>query len=445
MPAVTLRHSHNPQEDTVGRIKPRSIAQGLALVATASMLATGCAKAKSGDGADGTLTLWTHNAGNKEELAVVQKIVDDYNSSQDEYNVELEAFPQESYNSSVVSAATADKLPCILDTDAPTVPSWAHSGFLSPLDLPEELVAKQLPSTLGIYDDKLYSIGYYDAALGLFAHKDALDKAGIRVATIEDPWTGEEFQEALQKIQASGNYDYAFDLGTGEPASEWWTYAYSPFLQSFGGDLIDRSSYDTADGALNGDAALAWAEWFRGLVEGGYTPAKSSSDAFADFVNGKSAMVWSGIWSAGALADVKDGVVMPPPDFGNGPKIGGGSWQWAVSSTCGNKEAAMDYLEFSLDPKYLAEFATKQSVVPATEEAAALSPGWEEGGTKRFFLDESAAFAELRPPTPGYPFLTSTFAKAAQDVMAGGDAREILDKAVADIDADLRANDNYGN
>ena len=86
----------------MGRIKPRSIAQGLALVATASMLATGCAKAKSGDGADGTLTLWTHNAGNKEELAVVQKIVDDYNASQDEYEVELEAFPQESYNTSVV-------------------------------------------------------------------------------------------------------------------------------------------------------------------------------------------------------------------------------------------------------------------------------------------------------------------------------------------------------
>jgi len=433
------------QEDTVGRITPRSIASGLALATAVSLVTVGCGVAEKGDGKNGELTLWTHNAGNPSELAVVQKIVDDYNASQSTYTVKLQAFPQESYNAAVVSAATANKLPCILDTDAPTVPNWAYAGFLSPLDLPDELVEKNLPSTLGKYDDELYSIGYYDAALGVFAHKDTLDKAGVRVPTIEQPWTGEEFQDALVKIKATGDHKYAFDLGTGDAGTEWWSYGYSPFLQSFGGDMIDRSSYDTADGTLNGEAAMAWATWFRGLVEDGYTPAKSSTDAFADFVNGRTAMVWSGIWSSTALADVKDGVVMPPPDFGNGPKIGGGSWQWAISSTCGNKEAAMDYLEFSLDPKYLAEFATKQNVIPATEEAAALAPGWEEGGTKRFFLDESAAFATLRPPTPGYPFLTTTFAKAAQDIFAGGDSAEILDRAVAEIDADLKSNDNYGN
>jgi multiple sugar transport system substrate-binding protein len=432
----------------VGKNQPRSIARiapALALATAVGLMATGCAKAASGDGSNGELTLWTHNAGNKEELAVDQKIVDDYNASQDKYTVKLQAFPQESYNSSVVAAATSKSLPCILDIDAPTVPSWAHSGFLSRLDLPADLVAKQLPSTLGKYDDQLYSIGYYDAALGLFAHKDALDKAGVRVATVDRPWTAQEFAGALAAIKKDGGYDYAFDLGTGEPADEWWTYAYSPFLQSFGGDLIDRTSYHSADGALNGDEALAWAHWFRSLVDDGYTPAKSSSDAFADFANGKSAMVWTGIWNSGGLADVKDAVIMPPPDFGNGPKIGGGSWQWGISSSCGNKEAALDYLKFSLDPKYLAMFATQQSVVPATEEAASLSPGWEKGGKKRFFLDESARYAELRPITPGYPYLTSTFAKAAQDIIAGGDPDKVLDKAVTDIDSDLKSNDYYGN
>jgi multiple sugar transport system substrate-binding protein len=426
-------------------MKPRHVAQGVALTAVVAMLATGCGKAETGDGGNGELTLWTHNAGNEAELAIVKQIVKDYNASQDEYTVKIEAFPQESYNSSVVSAATSKTLPCILDADAPTVPSWAQSGFLAPLDLPSELVDQQLPSTLGQYDDELYSIGYYDAALGLFAHKDALDAAGVRIPSIEEPWTADEFADALQAIKSGGKYDYAFDLGTGDPTGEWWTYAYSPFLQSFGGDLIDRSDYKTADGALNGDAAQAWAAWLQGLIEDGYTPAKSSSDAFADFVNGKSAMVWSGIWNSGPLADVEDGIVLPPPDFGNGPKIGGGSWQWAISETCGNKEAALDYLEFSLDPKYLAEFADKQSVVPATEEAASLAEGWGPGEPKRFFLDESAAFSELRPPTPGYPFLTTTFAKVTQDIVAGGDTGEILDQAVADIDADLEANDYYGN
>ena len=425
----------------------RRAAIGLAGAAAAALTLSACGVASTGGGGSsgGELTLWTHNAGNPAELGVVNQIVADYNASQTKYKVKLQAFPQESYNDSVVAAATAKKLPCILDTDAPTVPNWAYAGYLTPLDLPQDLVAKQLKSTLGNYQGKLYSIGLYDAALGLFAHKSALTAAGVRIATVGKPWTAQEFADALAKIKAAGKYKNAFDLGTGDSGTEWWTYGYSPFLQSFGGDLIDRNGYQTADGVLNGPAALKWANWFQGLVKSGYAPAKSSSDAFADFVNGKSAMVWSGIWNSANLSKLgADGIVMPPPDFGNGPKIGGGSWQWAVSATCDQKAAAMDYIKFSLDKKYLAEMAQKQNVIPATEEAAAMVDGWQPGGAKRFFLDESAKYATIRPPTPGYPFLTTTFAKAAQDIIAGGDPKKILDQAASDIDADLKANDNYG-
>jgi len=427
------------------RILRRSAAV-LAVMATSALTLSACGTASSDSGGSSSeLTLWTHNAGNPEELAVIKQIVADYNASQSKYTVKLQAFPQESYNDAVVAAATAKKLPCILDTDAPTVPNWAYAGYLTPLDLPQDLVAKQLKSTLGVYKGDLYSVGLYDAALGLFAHRSALEAAGVRIATVDDPWTAQEFADALSKIKAEGTYQYAFDLGTGDTGTEWWTYGYSPFLQSFGGDLIDRDGYHTADGVLNGDAALKWAQWFQGLVKDGYTPAKSGADAFADFVNGKSAMVWSGIWNAGNLTKLgDDGIVMPPPDFGDGPKIGGGSWQWAVSSTCSQKDAAMDYIKFSLDKKYLAEMAEKLNNVPATEEAAAMVDGWQPGGSKRFFLDESAKYAMIRPPTPGYPFLTTTFAKAAQDIIAGGDPKQILDQAVSDIDADLKANDYYG-
>jgi multiple sugar transport system substrate-binding protein len=155
-------------------------------------------------------------------------------------------------------------------------------------------------------------------------------------------------------------------------------------------------------------------------------------------------MVCSGIWSTTNLAKLgSDGIFVPPPDFGNGPKIGGGSWQWAISSSCPSKDAALDYIKFSLDPKYLAQFATKQNVVPATEEAAAMVPGWKQGEPKRFFLEESKKFAMIRPPTPGYPYLTTTFAKATQDVVAGGNANQILDRAAKDIDANFKSNNYY--
>jgi len=288
-------------------------------------------------------------------------------------------------------------------------------------------------------------------AAGGWQERDFLSR--IRRLTVEGRRAGEGYwapdgkRLVFQSEREPGNpfYQiYLLDLGTGDTGTEWWTYGYSPFLQSFGGDLIDRNTYTTASGVLNGGQAIAWANWFQGLVKNKYAPAKSGTDAFADFVNGKSAMVWSGIWNAGNISKVKDGVIMPPPDLGAGPKIGGGSWQWAISSGCANAAGALDYIKFSMQPKYLAAFATKQNVIPATEEAAAMTPGWEEGGNKRFFLDESKKFALIRPPTPAYPFITTTYAKAAQDIIAGGDAKQILDQAASDIDQNLKSNNNYG-
>lgn len=419
----------------------RTTACGLA---AALLAATAACGSDGGGSSDDAMTLWTHNAGNPGELAVVEQIAADWNAAHPDKKVVVRAFPQAAYNEAVVSAATAKKLPCILDTDAPTVPNWAYAGYLAPLDIPGDVLSKQLPSTVGTYQGKTYSVGYYEAALGLFARKSALTAAGARIPTLEQPWTAAEFDTVLQKVKASGKYPITFDLGTGDTGTEWWTYGYSPFLQSFGGDLIDRTTYKTADGILNGDKALAWATWMQGLVKQGYSPQKSSADAFADFVNGKSAMVWSGIWNSGSLDKVEDGVVLPPPDLGNGPKIGGGSWQWAVSSSCPDKETATEYLRTSLTAKNMAAFAEKQNVIPATDEAAALVPGWQPGGEHRFFLDESRELATVRPPTPGYPYLTTTFAKATQDIVAGGDPRQILDRAVADIDRDLKSNDYYG-
>jgi len=93
----------------------------------------GTSSSSATSGGTQTLTMWTHNAGNKAELAAVQQIVTDYNASQAKYKVDLQAFPQDSYNQSVVAAAASKSLPCVLDIDGPNVPNWAWAGYLAPL------------------------------------------------------------------------------------------------------------------------------------------------------------------------------------------------------------------------------------------------------------------------------------------------------------------------
>lgn len=392
-----------------------------------------------------TLKLWTHNAGNDKELAAINQVVSDYNGSQTTYKVEVQAFPQDSYNTSVTAAAASKSLPCILDVDGPNVPNWAWAGYLAPLDGLDDQISKFLPSVVGKYDGKNYAVGYYDVAMIIQARKSALEENGIRIPTADQPWTKEEFAAALAAIKASGAWDNALDMQTGN-TGEWWPYAYSPLLQSFGGDLIDRDDYASADGVLNGPAAVEWANWFHSLAADGYMPLKSGADPAQDFLNGKTAILYNGSWGAeparaSAIAD--DILFLPSVDLGQGPKIGGGSWQWAVSQGCAAPEGALDYMKFALQDKYVASVSEATGTIPATDAAAAMVPGYEPGGDNDIFRQYSKQFALVRPVTPGYPFIATTFTKTAQDILNGADPQQALDQAVADIDANQKSNNNF--
>jgi multiple sugar transport system substrate-binding protein len=432
-------------------VKSRTIKRLAAVILLAMAPATLAACAKGGStssssnqsGGGGTVTMWTHNAGNKNELAAIEQIVNDYNASQSKYKVEVQAFPQDSYNQSVVAAAAAKKLPCLLDIDGPNVPNWAWAGYLAPIEGMDDTLSKYLPSTVGKYNDKTYSFGYYDVALTIVSRKSVLKKYGIRTPTVDQPWTGDEFNAALKKIKDSGDFDYPLDIATSF-TGEWWPYAYSPMLQSFGGDLINRTDYKSAEGVLNGDAAVKWATWFRSLVTDKYIPLKSGADPAKDFINGKSAMLYNGTWTA---VDTRkkfgdDTVFLPVPDFGQGPKIGGASWQWGISTNCASAAGAQDYLKFSAADKYVASVATATTNIPTTAAAAANVKGYEPGGENEIFRTYSEKFAVLRPITPGYPFIATEFTKTAQDILNGADPKKSLDQAVKDID-DNQSSNNY--
>ena len=98
------------------------------------------------------------------------------------------------------------------------------------------------------------------AAIALVTRQSYLEELELRTPTLEEPWDAKEFQQALDAAKNSGKFDYALDLGMAW-TGEWYPYAFSPFLQSFGGDIVNRSNYQTAEGALNGEEALAFGEW----------------------------------------------------------------------------------------------------------------------------------------------------------------------------------------
>ena len=254
--------------------------------------------------------------------------------------------------------------------------------------------------------------------------QSVLEGNGIRIPTMEEPWTADEFGAALATLKDAG-YETPIDIGA-EDTGEWWPYAYSPFLQSFGGDLIDRSTMLTADGALNGPEAVAWGEWFAGLFADGYAD-NSGTVGNQEFVDDEVALSYTGVWNAVAALDAvgDDLLILPPPDLGNGPKIGGGSWQWGISSECNDADGAREYLEFSFQDEYITEFADKQVVIPATEAAAQASEYFGDDGALRPFVEFSQEYARA----------------ASRDARLRGDLGHVRDRCEGHHERRRRAGD----
>jgi multiple sugar transport system substrate-binding protein len=396
-----------------------------------------------------TIDVWFHS-GKGEERDAFNAQVEDFNSSQDEVQVNAIQLPEGSYNDQVNSAALADDLPCLLDFDGPFLYNYAWSGYLRPIDeyVSDELRNDFLPSIIeqGTYAGNLYSLGTFDSGLAIWGNRAYLEAAGVRIPeSVDDAWTWEEFQDALDKIQALDETEYAIDLKMNYGAGEWFTYGFSPFVQGFGGDLIDRSDFQSADGVLNSPASVDAMTWFQDLFEDGYAVAQPGGDD--DFYGKKTVgLAWVGHWMwqphKEGLGD--DLVLIPAPNFPDRQATGMGSWNWGITNSCENPDAAWTFLEYLISPEEILRMTNANGAVPARRSAIEQSELYGEGGPLNIFVQQlEGGVAIPRPATPAYPVITASFAEAVQNIVAGADVQEELDTAVQEIDQDIEDNQGY--
>lgn len=429
-------------------MKKRYILLSLTMILT--FVLASCAPAAPAEPAGPvTVDVWFHS-GKGEERDVLDAQVTDFNAMQDEVIVNAVLLPEGSYNDQVNAAALAGDLPCLLDFDGPFLYNYAWAGYLSPMDdlVPADVKADFLPSIIaqGTYAGNLYSLGTFDSGLAIWANKGYLEAAGVRIPTgIDDAWTMDEFMAAMDALMALDEVEYAIDFKLNYGAGEWNSYGFGPIVQSFGGDLIDRSDYQSADGVLNGPGSVAAMEWFQSLFEDGYAIASPAGDD--DFYGSKkAALSWVGHWMYGphteGLGD--DAILLPMPILGEKAVTGMGSWNWGLTSSCENPEAAYKFLAYLVEPDQILRMTNANGAVPARKSAIADSDLFGEGGLLNVFVQQLEGGVALeRPVTPAYPVITSAFDEAFLNIVAGADVQTELDNAVATIDEDIADNDGY--
>jgi len=388
---------------------------------------------------------WFHTGQEGERRTIIDQVAR-FNKIDPAVQVRLTMIPESSYNSQVQAAAIAGDLPDILEFDGPYLYNYVWQGHLQPLDdlLSSELRADLLPSIIkqGSYRGHLYAIGSFDSGLGLYARRSRLQQAGVRIpAGPADAWTTQEFKTVLQTLAKKDDDGAVLDLKLNY-TGEWFTYAFSPLLNSAGGDLIDRKDFLTSSGVLNGSASVAAMKQLRSWIQSGYVDPNVDDGAFT---SGRVALSWVGHWEypryAKAAGD--DLIVLPLPNFGQGSRTGQGSWVWGMTAR-GEHAAAASFLKFLLQTDEVLAMAGVNGAVPATRSAIARSKLYRTDGPLHLFVEQlTGGYAVTRPQTPAYPVITSAFQAAFMDIRNNGDVQAALDKAAAVINQDIADNKGY--
>ncbi|NNE72385.1 MAG: extracellular solute-binding protein [Acidimicrobiales bacterium] len=364
--------------------------------------------------------------------------------------VELIDLGESAYEDFIQAAAASDDLPDIIDMDGPFLYNFAWNGFVQPLGncVPDGKLADFLPSIIeqGMYNDELYSLGSFDSGMGIWAKRSALEGIDARIPeTSEDAWTAEEFDQILRDLEASG-IDSPLDIKWWYGAGEWRPYGFATIVQSAGGDIIDRTDFQSADGKLNSPEAVAAMTQFQTWAEDGLIDLDAVDDN--NFITGDVPLSWVGHWMYGdykaALGD--DLVLVPLPDFGTGSKAGMGSWNWAMSTEAADPDAVWAFIDFVTSPDQVKTIADAESAVPSLKSVLDADPTFQPGGDRYLYvlnLEAAPDVALPRPATPAYGAIRNAFSDALADIVTGADVQETLDNAVAEIDDDIEANEGY--
>jgi multiple sugar transport system substrate-binding protein len=411
------------------------------------LAATALSAQRRPDAAKQRVAVW-FNAGLGQALTAMKLNIEDFHAAQSTYTVDMTIVPEGTYADAIRVAGTTGDLPCLLLLDGPLVPHFAWLGYLRPLDrfVSKELKADFLPSMIaqGTYRERLYALGAYDSGLAIFGNRRHLRAARVRMATVERPWTLGEFEGALERLSTVPGVEYALDMKVNYGRGEFYTFAFSPILQSMGGDLIDRRTYQSAKGVLDGPQSVAAMKRLQSWFQKGWVNPRPADDD--DFTSGRAALSWVGHWAyaryAGALG--KDLVLLPMPDLGRGPKTGLGAWTFSVCSSCRDPAGAWALLRYILRRDKILRWTALHSGVPARKSALAQSPLYAPGGALNIYVQQAQrGWPVPRPITPAYAAITAAFAEAVDDIIKGGDVQTELTNAADKIDQDIRTHLGY--
>lgn len=226
------------------------------------------------------------------ELPAFQKVIEDFNATNDEIEIELIYVPREELLKQLTIGNLAGDMADLAMIDNPDTAGFASAGVLEELtDLYNEWDENQFlegPINSVKYDDKIYGVPYTSNCLALFYDEDMLVEAGVEV-----PTTWEELNVAAEKTTTDNRYGLAISGIKNEES----VFQFVPFVASAGG-VVEQ---------INSAEAISAISFLTDLVDAGSMSKEivswSQADVEKQFATGKAAMMVNGPWNVSAVKE----------------------------------------------------------------------------------------------------------------------------------------------
>ncbi|WP_136707494.1 sugar ABC transporter substrate-binding protein [Agromyces sp. H66] len=333
------------------------------IAAAAAIALSGCAAGDAADDGQVTITYtnFISNDGNEENL---QAIVDAFEEENPDITVEVTTLPYADYGTALQTDLAAGTVADLFDIEYANYAQYQANGVLA--ELPVENTDAYRQSLLEAYqtDGTQFALPSSFSAVVLYYNADLFDAAGLEYPTSDWTWADEQAAAEQLTDAAAGVW------GDHQPVS---FYEFYKALAQNGGDFLSEDGTEVAFNTPEGIEAAQWLVGKSGTVMPTIEQGQGTPDFDTNlFKDGKLAMLHTGIWVFGAVADVPFGwdIAVEPGNAQQASAVFSNAV--GVSSGSEHPEAAAKFAEFltSSDVMVQVRLDSGWELPPISDEAA---------------------------------------------------------------------------
>ncbi len=367
-----------------------------------------------------------------EEKAALEKVVAAYNATVASKGIKVTtlAVPYDAFADKITASVPRGKGPDIFIFAQDRLGGWIEAGkTVEPIDffLDKATIARFIPTTMEAmtYRGTVYGLPLNYKVITLIYNKKLLPTP---------PKTSKELVAVAKKLTdaKSGRFGLAYSYSD--------FYYHAALQNAFGGRVFDPGPKPVLNAPENVKALELLMRWF---LKDGILPAEPSTALITSLFNGgKAAMVFSGPWFLGEIADSIDYGLAPLPTIDEAGGKPMRPWMTVegvyVTAPSKNKDAAYDFAKYLTD--------TPQAKVMALE-------GRQTPSNKAVYSDPAVAGdkvlsafrkqVEVAVPMPNLPEMTMVWSPATTAmntiVKRAATPKAAMDQAQAAVLKDVAA------